>query len=455
MKYSPAITLVLALLFSCDIPASANDPVSFIREVAPILVQRCLACHGRKDAENDYRVDTFANLQRAGTNDLPPLTAGDPDDSEIMRLISSDDEDERMPKDGDPLTPAEIGTFRRWIEQGAKFDGPDLKSLLVSILPRPPYPDPPGSYSAPVPITAIAFHPNGRQLVIGGYHELTVWDPRDGSLLQRIQNVARRTYGLAFNSDGSLLAVSGGDPGRSGEVRLLNPVDGSEVKLLDTSVNVIFDVAFRPDGQKLAAGFADRTMHVYDVESGMEELAVEHHFDSIMAVNWSLDGSKIISASWDTTAKVTDAASGALLSTYEVHRKPVYDIAIQSDGKHVFSSGSDGKIHLWVIEKNDSKQVAVMGGFGGEVYDLVLVDGQLYSGCRDKSARQHKVDGREQIRSFADHSDSVYSLAVHTDSRRLATGCHDGQVRVWNLDDGNAVTTFTAAPGYARADAIR
>lgn len=439
---------MLVLLFSFTVIAGANEPVSFTRDIAPIVVKRCLACHGKQDAENDYRVDTFANLQRAGDNELPPLTAGDPDSSEIIRLISSDDEEERMPKESDPLTATQIELFRRWVEQGGTFDGPDPKAPLVSILPRPPYPNPPESYRAPVPITAIAFHPDGQQLVVGGYHELTVWDPRDGHLLRRIKNVTERTYGLAFNADGSLLAVGGGVPGRSGEIRLLNPIDGTERMLLGTEVNVIFDVAFRPDGKKLAAGFADRSVHVYDVESGNEELAVEHHFGAIMGITWSDDGSKIISASRDTSVKVTDATSGTLLSTYTDHPQPVYDVAIQADGKHVFSSSGDGTIHLWSIEKSSAKQVAILNGFGGDVFDLVLADGQLYSSCRDKSARQHQVDSREPIRSFAGHSDWVYTLAVHTDSRRLATGCYDGQVRVWNLDDGSEVTTFTAAPGY-------
>ena len=447
MKHIPAVPLVLTLTFSLAIVARADEPVSFVRDVAPILVNRCLSCHGKKDAENDYRIDTFAYLQQAGDNELSPVVAGAPDDSEILRLISSDDEDERMPKESDPLSAAEIAFVRRWIEQGAKFDGSDPRAPLVSIIPRPPYPDPPESYPAPVPVSAMAFHPNGQQLVIGGYHELTVWDPRDGNLLQRIKNITRRTYGIDFNSDGSLLAVGGGVPGRSGEVRLLNPVDGTEVKLLGTTVNVIFDVAFRPDGTKLAAGCADRTVHVYDVETGDEELVVEHHFDSIMAVTWTPDGSKIVSASRDTSAKVTDLESGELVATYTDHPQPLYDVAVQADGKHVFSSGGDDKIHLWVIEEGATKQVAVLDGFGGDVFDLALVDGQLYSSCADKSARQHTVDNRAQIRSFPDHSDWVYSLAVHTESKRLATGCYDGQVRVWNLEDGTVVTTFHAAPG--------
>jgi WD40 repeat protein len=61
---------------------------------------------------------------------------------------------------------------------------------------------------------------------------------------------------------------------------------------------------------------------------------------------------------------------------------------------------------------------------------------------------QKLADGAE-VKKFAGHNDWVYSVAVHPDTKRIATGCHDGEVRVWNLEDGALVRSFFAAPGYA------
>src|SRR5262245_53357062 len=79
--------------------AEPAGEVSFVRDVAPILVKNCLACHGAQEPKGDYQLHTFEPLSAA-------VTAGEPDDSELLRLMESTEADERMPKDADPL-PAE------------------------------------------------------------------------------------------------------------------------------------------------------------------------------------------------------------------------------------------------------------------------------------------------------------------------------------------------------------
>ena len=423
-----------------------NNSISFARDVAPILLERCQACHGAKKAESSYRLDTFALLKQAGDYETDPIVPEDPDGSELVRLISTDDDDERMPKDSESLTAEQIQVIRSWIEQGAKFDGSDEAATLSEIIPRPPYPVPPESYPRPFPITAMAFHPQGSELFVAGYHELSVWNPTDGTLLRRINNIAQRTYAIRFSPDGSTLAIGGGTPGKSGEIRLLNPADGSELKLLGTTPGVVFDIAFRADGLKLAAGVADRTLRIYDVATGQEERVVEHHADWVLTVDWSPDGKQLATGSRDKTGKLVEVETGALLGTYGQTGQPVYRVVFHKDGKHVYSAGGDGKIHLWKTE--NAEKEAEITDLGGEVYDLVHSGEHLFSSSQDGTARQHKESDRQLVHSYAEHSDWVFSLAVHADTQRLATGCFDGQVRVWNTSDGSPVTTFTAAPGY-------
>ncbi|MCQ8812069.1 WD40 domain-containing protein, partial [Escherichia coli] len=70
------------------------------------------------------------------------------------------------------------GVVAAWIDQGAKLDpGLDPKADLVKELRvrwKPPVP--PAAYPFPAVVNALAFTPDGKQLVVGGHHELTVWD---------------------------------------------------------------------------------------------------------------------------------------------------------------------------------------------------------------------------------------------------------------------------------------
>ena len=83
---------------------------------------------------------------------------------------------------------------------------------------------PPAKYPYPTIVNALAFTPDGKQLVVGGHHELTVWDIATGKLLKRIYTRAERAYAMAFLPDGKL-AVAGGRPGQEGDVRIYD-LDG-------------------------------------------------------------------------------------------------------------------------------------------------------------------------------------------------------------------------------------
>jgi len=433
-----------------DEPAVAvPDPnkVSFRRDIAPILVKNCVACHGPEKAESGYRVDSFERAKKAGDIGEAPFTPGKVEQSEWVRLTTSSDKDERMPKEGDPLPAAQIELIKRWISEGAVFDGPSPAAALASYLPRMPHPNPPEAYPAPVPVSALAFNPAGTELAVGGYHEVTIWNPADGKLQRRIKNIAQRTHALAYSADGGTLVVAGGTPGRLGEVKLIDPANGHELKLVMTTSDEVFDAAISPDGKRLAVAAADRAIRIFNLADGNLERAIENHADWVMAVAWSPDGAKIASASRDKTSKLFEAATGQLLATYSGHGETVYGVAFSADGKFVFSSGRDNRIRQW---KTDDAANAGEIGFGGEVYKLVARDDFLFACSADKTVRQFKRGDRGAVRSFAGLSDWVYAVAYDPASKRVAAGGYDGRVVVWNAQDGKLVTQFIAAPGYGQ-----
>jgi len=437
----------LAILFASMIGISmtavaAEQPVSFRQQIAPLLVKNCMACHGPKDTKGDFQLDTFEHL----TAD-EYITAGKPDESHLFELITEEDEEVRMPKESDPLPAEQVALIKRWIAEGANYDAEDPKATLVSIIPKMPHPNPPEAYARAVPISALAFSPDGQALAAGGYHEVTLWNPADGSLLRRIKNVAQRTYGIAYSPDGKLMAVAGGTPGSLGEVRLFAAADGTLVKDLVSMPDVAFGVAFSPDGTKLAACGADRSIRIFDVASGAEELLIEDHADWVVSIAYNHDGTRLVSASRDKTSKVFDTKTGDAQTTYPGHGQPVFAAVFNADGTQVYSGGADNKIHIW--NPADGKKIAEIGGFGGDVFKIVFDDGKIFSCSADKLARLHGAEKRDQQRVFTGHADWIYALAYHGPTKRLATGGYDGEVRIWNAEDGAVVAHFFAAPGYS------
>ncbi len=438
---------VAAVVMCVTTTIAWGEPVSFRQSIAPILIDNCLPCHGPKKAEGGYRVDTFERTMAAGESTTAGFAAKNLEGSEAFRRIISPDLAERMPLEGDPLPPEKVALLKLWIEEGAQYDSPDPKALLASIVPAPNHPDPPESYPHALPITAVAFTPDGSQLVVGGYHELTFWNPADGQLIRRWKNVGQRTYSLAFSPDGKSLAVGCGAPGRLGEVRIFDFATGNLASVLGTTSDVVLDISYSPQGDRIAVGAADGVLRIYEAATGKEQFAINSHSDWVMATAWSADGARLASGSRDKTAKVFDAKTGELTVTYSGHGQPVRGVAFHPDGAELFSAGNDRKIHRWKLA--DGAKTAEIA-FGDEVYKLPLGGGFVFAASADKTLRQFDAKTHGQIRSFDGATDSILSAAFHDGTKRVAGGEFNGEIRVWNVADGNLIATFVAAPGWKK-----
>jgi len=436
----PRFAILLCLAASCA-AGSAAEKVSFRSEVAPILLEHCVACHGAKKAEGGYRVDAFEELLKPGDTGETPVDAAAETGGELLRRVKSSDESERMPADGEPLPAEQVELLRRWVAEGAAFDGETPGKPLSLVIPPRRYAAPPQSYARPVPVTAVAFSPDGMQVLVGGYHEVSIWNAEDGALVRRIGNLPQRVFALAFLPDGRRFLAAGGEPGRSGEVRVVDFESGNVTAVLARSGDVALDAALRPGTNELAVAAADSLIRVVDVETGADVRTIASHADWVTGVAWSDDGTLMASSSRDKSAKLYNAA-GELTANYQGHGAAVRDVAFTPDGKQVLSVGADGKLHRWNVE--GAAKAAEVGV--GDGFRVVRRDGFALVPAGDGQIRQIDLTGNAVTRMLAGHGDWALSAAVSRDGARFATGSHDGEVRLWNAADGTVIRAWVAKP---------
>ena len=97
----------------------AGPPVDFSRDVKPILSRHCYACHGPDESSGGLSLHTRAAAFTELDSGERALVAGDPERSQLLFRVVTDDESLRMPLEEPPLSAAEVDVLRRWIEQGA------------------------------------------------------------------------------------------------------------------------------------------------------------------------------------------------------------------------------------------------------------------------------------------------------------------------------------------------
>ena len=211
-----------------------------------------------------------------------------------------------------------------------------------------------------------------------------------------------RVNALAFSADGKWLASGGGEPSRSGEIKVWNWETMELVHDLKTiHSDSVSALEFSPDAQYLASGSADRFVRVVDLASGKTTHSFEGHTHHVLDVSWQANGLSLVSAGADAVVKVWDAATGERKRNIEGFKKETTGVGFLGSGAEVLASSGDASIAVYGL---DGKRLRVMEG----------------------------------ARGF------VFAESVSADGRYAAAGGQDGVLRIWNAPSGKALAVVDA-----------
>ncbi|MEW6156289.1 MAG: DUF1553 domain-containing protein [Verrucomicrobiota bacterium] len=115
--------LIFLSLLEASFAFGATEPLPsgfFEKQIQPIFQKHCVSCHGPEKQKGGLRLDRRADAFKGG-DDGPVILSGKPNESTLLKLVSSSDPEERMPAKGDPLSAQEIDALRNWIENGAPW----------------------------------------------------------------------------------------------------------------------------------------------------------------------------------------------------------------------------------------------------------------------------------------------------------------------------------------------
>ncbi|MFM1769469.1 MAG: hypothetical protein RJA22_1998 [Verrucomicrobiota bacterium] len=125
----------LALVTVAGLRAPAAEKVDFAKDILPVLEGQCFKCHAEEKQKGKLRLDSREAALKGGKGG-PSIVAGDAAKSELLRRVSlPKSDDDFMPTDGEPLSPAAIAKLKAWIDQGA--DWPSA-AKAVAAAPKAP-----------------------------------------------------------------------------------------------------------------------------------------------------------------------------------------------------------------------------------------------------------------------------------------------------------------------------
>ena len=401
-------------------------PVSFEKEVLPVLSANCLACHNRTKAKADLVLETPTDMLKGGESG--PAVVPKNADASLLLKVSAHRQDPVMPPKGNKvaaanLTPDQLGLLKLWIEQGATGSVGGGSVPTVQLQPLP---------AGLSQIFAAAVSPDGQYAACARGSEVHVYHLPTARLVCRLAGHRDLVQSLAFSPDGNLLAS-----GAFREVALWRrPRDAKAFSVTSAARGAVNAVDASPDGSTVATGGADGVVRLWGAKDGRPVKELTGHTAAVISVRFSPDGSRILSTSADRTVRVWIVADATVLAQTTISSDATSVAWLGA--KQVIAACGDAIVRIWDLPDAPGAPLASpkeLKGHDGAVTCVCPIPGaptHLLTGGADGTVRRWDVQTGTVVKQWS-HGAPVTSVAARPDGKRFASA--GGNVaKLWDAE---------------------
>lgn len=175
------------------------------------------------------------------------------------------------------------------------------------------------------------------------------------------------------------------------------------------------------------------------------EAQIKHltgHREPVYAVGYSPDGKYLVSGSFDKTVRIWDRQSGETIQTMNDAQNLILSVAVSPDGNQLASGGLDKTVFVYDMPSRDP--VAEWRDFAGSVtsFDLSTDATRMLTGDRGGNSKLWDTTTNQVVHNLAGDDKPVVAVKLSDDNTLAIAATGDGTVRTWNVADGMLVSTL-------------
>ncbi|MEG4092890.1 WD40 repeat domain-containing protein [Microcoleus sp. Pol12B4] len=272
------------------------------------------------------------------------------------------------------------------------------------------------------------------------------WPPGQGCV-RFITGHRLWVLGVAIAPDGLTAISASWDK----SLRIWDTETGRELQTLIGHTKPVLGVAIAPEGKRAISASLDCTLKIWDTETGRELRTLTGHTRGVNAVAIAPDGLTAISASQDETLKTWDLLSGTELTTLTGHTDKVTAVAIAPDGRTAISTSQDRTLKIWDTETG--RELIALTGHTDKVTAVAIApDGRTaISASRDRTLKIWDTNSGRELRTLTGHSGGVNAVAIAPNGLIAVSGSLDRTLKIWDLLSGKEIASFSGGSVFGCA----
>lgn len=230
---------------------------------------------------------------------------------------------------------------------------------------------------------------------------------------------------------------------------------GQEIKTLHGHSHRIWSVAVTPNNKQIVSGSQDNNIKIWDLKTAAELLTLTGHSDCVSSVAVTPDGSKVVSGSWDQTIKIWDLQTGAELLNLTGHTDKINAVVITPDGSKIVSCSDDRTVKVWDL--SIGRELININAHEDKVNDVIVgSDNQniiSVSNANEPDANTIKIwnlqtgEAIESLRTLDISWVNELAIAITPDGKKLISGSSKDTIKIWRSDRNRLLETLSGHSG--------